>query len=309
MNKYCFIAVLSLLNCGAGAAEFASYHIGNSLTNNMVDGGLAGMVTTRGSASTIGYHIRSGAYLAYIDANPSDTSIAPPSPYGNFANALPNYHWDAVTIQPYNGWPGGSTLSSDIAAIGDFVAMTHSNPANASTRFYMYAAWPGISLSSSDPLQYQAQWLRTSSAAGSQPTILAKGYFTDLYGALDQDGLHLNMIPVGEVLYAIDAKMRAGEIPGFSGVASLYRDDNHLNDLGCHLAAATAYSTMFAQSPVGLAYSSTSLSVDGANLAIMQQTVWDVVSTSSYTGVPEPASGGSVLASVAFVCCGRRRKA
>ena len=303
ISRSCGLAIVGLVS-GTCLGAVNTYHIGNSLTNDMLSGNLTGMSAQRGVEHNVGYHIRSSAFLAHTLANPDDLSVTPPAPYGNYANALPNYQWDAVAFQPYKGWPNGSTLSSDVQAISQLVNLTHTNPANSATRFYMYAAWPNITLSSADPLEYQTQWLRTTMQTPTEPTILARQYFVDLYEALSGS---VKMIPAGEVLYALDLEMRAGEIPGFSGVAALYRDDYHMNDLGKHIAAYTAYATMFAETPVGLAYYGTT-QVTPETLQLIQESVWQTVTSSPYTSVPEPSAIGLCLVVLAFGAGQRRRR-
>lgn len=306
--KMLAVSLISVSSVAFGA-DITSYHIGNSLTWDMLCGGLPTMPAAHGDSLSVGYHIRSSAYLDYTVNNPSDTSITPPAPYGNFANALPNYHWNDVTIQPYKGWPNGSTLGTDIAAVNSFMTLTHSNPANSDTRFFIYAAWPDISLASSDPTQYQSQWLRSSTKVSSQATILSRDYFLDLYSSLHDAGTDIRMIPAGEVLFAIDQKMRNGEIPGFTSVSALYRDDYHLNDLGRHVVACTAYATMFDQDPTGMAYTSTTTPATSAQLAALESTAWNVVvANGSYTGVPEPTSAVVIGIFGLPMIIGRRRR-
>ena len=62
------------------------------------------------------------------------------SPYGNYTNALLNYHWDSVLLEPYLSQ--AATFGSDKQAATNFINLTRQNPANQDTVFYVYQVWP-----------------------------------------------------------------------------------------------------------------------------------------------------------------------
>jgi hypothetical protein len=133
------------------------------------------------------------------------------------------------------------------------------------------------------------------------------------------------MVPVGEVFYEIDQRMRDPDrgIEGFTEIYDLYdhpaidpgtgyRDTVHLNDTGKFVLQMTWYATLFGRDPGELDF--TGQLPDGmseAAAAAMAQEVWGVVSDpqmQTYTGVPEPGSLG-LLAMPLTLLLRRRRGA
>ena len=296
--KRCLLIAAGLMCACIGAVEgavpFKTYSIGNSLTWNLVGGGKLGAIATAGGhPTTADFHIRTSSPLNYIWSDPTKVDNAVPS---TLDTALPNNNWDAVTMQPYVtsiSTVGDSTLATDKDVIRQMIGLSKSAGKNANTRFFIYATWPNINFAgaAANPLQYENAWLKTTTGATTELTMRNRSYFHDLYVAVHDSEPAVRVIPAGEVLYSLDKRMRNGEIPGFSNIAGLYGDDYHLNALGSHIVAATAYATMFAESPVGLPYSDAAPVVTPASLQLMQQTVWDTVKRESEsTGVPEPTA-------------------
>ena len=135
---------LGIVLLAARAHASTSYHIGNSLTWDMLPWGLSAMGTVSGKTHHTGYHVRAGMHLDYIWDHPDDTTYT--NTYGNYVNALPSNEWDFVTMQPF--YKAESTLGQDENRIIDFIDLTRSGP-SLSTRFFIYSAWP------SSPETYQ----------------------------------------------------------------------------------------------------------------------------------------------------------
>ena len=94
MKIKAILAAGVLACCGLQAANAETlkvYHIGNSLTNSTVTqtDSLQSYAAQRGISIDYGFHIRCGAGLGYIAANPDDVCIGPSS-YGNYTPALTN---------------------------------------------------------------------------------------------------------------------------------------------------------------------------------------------------------------------------
>ena len=271
------------------------YYVGNSLTVDLEAGRPQIAAATRGYDWAFGDHIRASKGLPYIWGNP--TEVAWLSSYGTFASALPNYKWDVVTLEPYPDSTTSfvGTLSADAQVIKDMMALTRSNPQNANTRFYIYAPWHPVDMDSSAPDQYATSWLEPTTGAASELTQLSRGYFSDLYATLVQTEPKLHVIPAGETLYEVERRIRSGDIPHLTDIRDLYRDLNHMNDLGRYTAAWTAFATICGESPVGLPFDSSTMVVPSDTLEAIQSTVWDVVTSQPATGVPEPAAGCLVI--------------
>lgn len=335
----------------ADNGTFSVYHVGNSLTGDLF-GGLKYAATTyengKGNTYTWGVHFRPGTSLTYMYTYPVDPSgktssvagvntnyswkgfAGPKDAGGNptttpvpWTASLPGNHWDAVTLQPYYAGDNvASTLQTDTSAINAMIALTKTRSDNAATRFYIYGAWPQAS---DNQNSYSVNYLAATQNNPNQTSVLTRDYFKYLTDAVRQANPNVALIPAGEVLYQLDVKMKAGLIPGFTSVQQLHRDAIHLNSLGSNIVAYTAYAVMFKESPVGLAavlddvnnnatytggYAPSTVTPDA--LKIMQETVWDVVTSAQwqgYTGVPEPSCLGFAAFGMAalFSYRGKRR--
>jgi hypothetical protein len=313
MTKCLLIAATLLLTVGIGnAGEFAVYHIGNSLSGDLYR--YFGKVgsryeTTQGNTYSWGYHFRPATVLTFIYAHPdaekttsvvdltatsggSRTNLAP------WTTALPGKHWDVVTLQPHPATDQGPNLLSDnIAAINGMIAKARENPANASTRFYIYAAWTQVS--TNDPNLFSRTYAASTIVRANPdrtPASASRDFIELLCDRVRQTHPEVGVIPVGEVLYTLDQMMQQGEFDQFSSINQLHRDIIHLNSVGQNLTAWTAYATIFQQSPVGLPYDkdgnkvvapfSNVQDIDAHDLKLMQQTIWKIVkSMKRYTNV------------------------
>ncbi|MEP0964068.1 MAG: hypothetical protein ABJQ70_15655 [Roseobacter sp.] len=100
------------------------------------------------------------------------------------------------------------------------------------------------------------------------------------------------VIPGGQVMAAFARKIdAAGGIGALSSHKDLFSDHIHFNDFGAYLMALTHYAVLYGRSPVGLPYAL--LQPDGSPAEnpgpvlarAMQETVWDVVTNYSPSGV------------------------
>ncbi len=237
------IFTLILVTCvpSVTQAQTTSYHIGNSLTNDSQPLGISAIAASRGLQHEAGYHIRSSSSMNEILTNPHSVS-EPPTSFGTFTTALPNFRWDHVTLQPHD--EVGGTLGLELQSILSFIDLTRSNPANSNTTFYLYQAWPKRG-------DYQTKWNATTPDNLNTPFAQTRDFYNHLFNRLrNSTDAKVLMIPVGEVLYELDVKMSNGEIPGFSSVSSLYRDTTHLTySTGRFIAGLTTFSTLLAQYP------------------------------------------------------------
>jgi len=304
-----WFAAMVAMGSRATADTFSVYSIGNSLTedlNSTLPILATNYLAPLGRTYSYGYQIRHGSDITYIFNHPDEpvTKDYYNSPAA-LTKALPDNHWDAVTFEPYyQSTSEPSTLATDTAAINEMIRLAQSNSSSNSTRFFIYAAWPHTT--ADDPDSYSRGYLAAASNKPSQPSLLSRDYISCLAESVCKTNAGVSIIPAGEVLYAIDQKMRAGEIPGFASVRQLYRDDYHLNGPGKNIVGETAYAVIFGQSPVGLDY--VSVGPDGeakytknlpaqfldasgvlavhdpakmaglkTDLKIMQQIAWDVI--------------------------------
>ena len=160
---------------------------------------------------------------------------------------------------------------------------------------YLYENWP---LKSNIGLgTYSAFWEQPWSGNGNSSTVRTRDYFQQLAGQVNGTELGLEkdvlVVPAGDVLNALDKRMRAGDVPGFSSVVDLYLDDVHLKGGVGYFAVSTAfYATLYHDNPMGLVIpASMTSTVTPEFAAIVQRIAWDVVAGHPYSGVPEEVVG------------------
>lgn len=312
-----FLALTSSTIASSGMAEtFSAYHVGNSLSCDMYIAfrkTATAYQASKGDTYSWGFHFRNGTGITWMYANPTPppaangkidptrsavgqtaVSLWPDSNLVPWPKALPGNHWDVVTVQPFHDTQVSTDLATDKAAINGMIAAAKTRADNASTRFFIYAAWPAVKYG--DLESYKNAYLATN-MDGSMPT---RKYITTLADSVRQTHPDVAVIPVGEVLYALDEMMKTGKFQNFTSIQQLHRDPIHLNSIGENVAAWTAYATIFKQSPVGLPNDTRAnglaapftnvTDVSPADLHLMQQTIWAVVNEQSkYTNVTERA--------------------
>jgi len=152
--------------------------------------------------------------------------------------------------------------------------------ANPDIRVYLYESWPNTD----DP----DGWLNRLDLD------LARYWEHEIIDrAMTVEGVApVYVIPAGQVmarfLRAVEAK---GGVEGITGVDDLFSDKIHPNDIGAYLVALTHYAVIYGKSPVGLPHElmlhtgkpAKAPSAEAATL--MQETVWDVVTSYPRTGV------------------------
>ncbi len=229
------------ISCQVASGVTTSYHIGNSLTFDSQPPGIAALAASRGLEHQVGYHIRSASSMHEILTNPEEVNSVSSS-FGIFTNALPNFQWDYVTLQPFSE-PSG-TMGLELESILSFIDLTRSNPANVDTTFYIYQAWPQIG-------SYQAKWDTATPDDLNHAFAQTRDYYEHLFNRVrSSTDANVLVIPVGEVLYELDRRMSLGEVPGYSSVSSLYRDALHLKEAtGRFIAGVTSFATILTQYP------------------------------------------------------------
>jgi hypothetical protein len=121
------------------------------------------------------------------------------------------------------------------------------------------------------------------------PPIHCKAYARLVFRRLQQatTTLHnpVRLIPIGSVLYELDKRMRAGEVPGYTRVEELYNDKVHLTENGNYVALETFYTVMFAKNPKGQPRTDMFPTVTDDFAAVVQDAIWKVVTSTPETGV------------------------
>ncbi|WP_269540635.1 hypothetical protein [Cerasicoccus fimbriatus] len=256
------------------------------------------------------------------DPNPYDANVG--ERFGRHDTALTQHHWDAVVMQPFL-----SSMNSTYAGANAFIDMALAH--QASDTFYIYATWPRRSKDKATKqpinLDYPGEWQARYTATIEDTQWTAKNhaasrdFFEQLLGYLNEAHPDLKqpvrIIPAGDVLLAIDAKIKAGDLPGLDvlakekpsmlpgldqdtsfadGVNILYADAVHLNPiphkvetLGIFISGSTIFTVISGQNPVGMSAAAYGLDAPQYQELVraVQQTIWDVVSRDPFTGVKQ----------------------
>lgn len=273
-RKSLFSAVLALcaiLSYSVHAARI--FMVGNSVTDSVNYGQFQQLAQSRGYSHIWGRHIILGSPLDNIWNNPDSGFIT--EPFNGYANALPNYDWDAVTLQTYD-----RGFASDLEHFGRFLNLSRTRPYNAqNTEFFTFARWPR-----QDKGDYSTYWVRLSD--GSTNLSETADYFEKLTVAIREahPDVSIRMIPVGHVFYELEQRMKEGLIPGYTGVYSgFYTDGVHQNDSGRYVTALTFFTTIYKDDPRGLPLVGFNVTPQAA--AIFQEVVWEVVTRTELSGV------------------------
>lgn len=156
-------------------------------------------------------------------------------------------------------------------------------------QFYVYSRWPRRDKSPDGTLtlDYQAKWLRKYTG-GWDGTNETRDYFEKLTKALREayPGLKkpVLLVPVGDVLHALEKLMKEGKVPGYSSIEQVYADGIHFNDIGSYIVGCTFFATLYGETPVGLPSEPYKVR-NGELVTTIQNTVWDVVSKHPLAGV------------------------
>jgi hypothetical protein len=297
--------MVALLLTGAAPAPAKSgtklrvYHIGNSVTDTLRYRSLEQMAASKGDTYVFGRDMIPGAPLQHIWQHPEQGIKE--KPYGGYDIALKNYEWDVITLQPFDRQLESSDGFGDLTMAKNFIDLAL--PKSPDAQFYIYQRWPKRKeldkknpSAGYAPFDYEALWERkyTRKWDGSYES---RDFFEKLTLALREAYPDMRkpvrMVPVGDVLFELDKRAKAGEVPGLKGVEELYVDSVHFNNVGAFVVGTTFYATMFKKDPAGADFRpygpGTKQKLDqpiSKELAeVVQKTVWDVVAAHPYAGV------------------------
>lgn len=287
-----------------------AYFIGNSVTDTVNYSALAKLAESRGLKMDWGRTMIPGAPLQWIYTHPDQGFEQ--EPYGRWKKALNEFPWDAVSLQPFDRRFSGPCEKTgedlgDLALICKFAEMAAKQ--NPQVQIYILARWPRITADGKDPGfdkndydpskpgsgadlstadTFQERWNAPFNANGYDLTNEAAAYFDQLLAAVTEKATFLKkppmLIPVGQVMAALDSKMQAGQVPGYTNIYQFYRDPIHLSEYGSYLMGCTYFATFFKQSPVGLPTEPYG-NIEPGLAKIIQETAWEVVSKHPKSGV------------------------
>ena len=271
------VATILLLGTQVRAAEpVAIFHVGNSLTDQAY--GMHDIAAAREKPTKFGRHMIPGAPLDWL-WNHRDEGFRQPDGNKPADEILRSHAWDVLILQPYGRKPEVS-----IEYGTNYAAAAHEG--NPDCHIYVFANYPGIGKEQDEKDLWVKRWLSPDHTRGrANFEKVARGL-----SARSPDTEPVRIIPVGEVMYRLHLRMKAGEVPGYSHIADLYADGVHLKAEGKYVEAVTHYATVFADDPHGTITSGLrfwrgpySVEVDFAR--IVWDVAWQVVTTYPCTGV------------------------
>jgi hypothetical protein len=268
-----------------------------------------------------------GAPLWWLWYNPKDGGRGRHGIY----EALAKEQWDALSLQPHGGTrleysgsrdeklktgvviPKGAPRG-DVDMATNYIKKALQNPANKDIQVYIYSTWVRFPREVREQLKkgekvdvdYAKLWL----ARSDPPRMYTQQYFEALVAALNEkrkgelSALEkpVRMIPMGDVLLALDRRLKAGELADLDPKTDWKNINDafqpglgiHVNPLGQVIVSYVFYGTLCARSPVGLDMRSlmhepteTPWSLSDEQNRIIQETAWQVVSTHPLAGVKE----------------------
>jgi hypothetical protein len=333
------------LSAGAAPAPLRVYFVGNSLTMSLTLDRVHALCAQRGIDLQFGSQLSGGKTLirhlryrsepdqqwsSWETNVPQGGTFVPdpnhwqPQPlrFGRHDRALVEHMWDALVLQLH-----GPNLHDELLAVRGFLELA--NRHDSARTVYLYSAWPFRPRPGGGApprnIDYGALWQAPYTAAATDTTRAAaaklpsRSYvdrvFRELAPAGSAAGRPLRLIPVGEVLFEVDRRLKAGELPGVGklarrspamvpglgeratpadGVNVLYADHIHFNPvphktaaLGIFIGGTTVQTVLTGRNPAGLSGAPYGLDDprDAALVAELQRIVWSVVTADPRTGV------------------------
>jgi PKD repeat protein len=273
----------------------SAYFIGNSVTDAINLNGLDALAESKGNTHNWGRHMIPGAPLSWIWEHPADGFSE--SPYGLYPNALGNYAWDVLSLQPFDRQLDAGS-GDDVPMAANFINRAKTRSTNL--QVYVYSRWPRKQpeRASETADGWNQLWLQTYTG-GYDGTNETADYFVKLTNRLRTNHTDIRparMVPVGQVFHALNNKMKAGQVPGYSSIWQVYSDGIHMTGMGSYIASVTYFATLYSQTPVGLSVPSQYGTIDPAVARIIQETAWSVVTTEPLSGVSGDTGGTTLKA-------------
>jgi hypothetical protein len=274
-----------------GPTTLRVYHIGNSVTDTIRYPKIVALAKLRGKTYTLGRHTMPGTPLYGMLDNPDKGFFE--KPFGRTLQAMTNYEWDVVTLQPFQCLLEGK-YERDVDTSKRYLDLILQK--SPDVQIYFYSRWAARDAEDQKakekvwlPINYMEKWDREYSGNWVGRTYETRDYYQQLVtrvnelekGRLKKPAL---MIPVGDVFYELDKRIKAGNVPSLSDINYLYTDGVHLNDLGSYVVALTFYATIFQDNPKGLPTTGYG-DFDPRLVEAIQDTVWSVVKGHPHSGV------------------------
>lgn len=239
---------------------------------------------------------------------------------GSVRDVLGGEDWDVLCLQPHGGYglfarqkrdtttKGGVDIKEgeeigDVRMAANFIQAALKNPDNRDMQVIIYSTWAnaprmkGVAKEDRPPLwthDFEARWTRKE----EPPATFTQQYFEQLVAELEKLRQTefpelvkpIRMMPAGDVMLAIDRKLKAGEIADTNPetepktVFDMY-DGIHVNPMGQVVVAYIFYSMLIRESPAGLDMRSllnepneTGWTLTDEQNRAFQEIAWEVIS-------------------------------
>ncbi len=250
------------------------YFVGNSVTENLKPKAFEGIVNAADMKITWGWNVIYGQALSYIWTHSGEGFIEPP--YNGFENALTNYQWDAMTLQPYQRKIGKS--DGDLASALKFLNLAVEKSPDIQP--YIYQRWPRLPEGVAPTANaWDSLWLRAYEPENAA-RYDSRDFFeklTDSIRSHQEDTKECLMIPVGEVMYRLNQEMAGGNMPGYTNIWEVYYDDIHMKGVGSYIIAATFYATLYQSDPRGISVPGFYGFLNPEQRATLQQVIYETI--------------------------------
>ena len=258
------------------------YFLGNSLTDQVKYDWFEKLSDESGVEVEWARQMIPGAPIRWLYAHPDEGFRE--KEFGGWQKALGGFEWDVLTLQPFAGFDEEVEAAVKIAR----TALAKS----PGVQIYWYAQWPGRDGHAwADVWNQDFRDPRFRRGANHSRSCYEAGVYA-LRERLP-DAKPVLLIPVGHVMYRLDRKMQQGLISGFKSIYEFYADGIHLGNVGSYVVAGTFYAVIHRKSPVGLPVDRFQQSladrnrthIDEKTARIIQETVWEEVTSNPLTGV------------------------
>lgn len=295
-----------MVNTPTTEKPFRVYFMGNSMTDQMSYAGVDTLATGRGHDHAWGRQIILGSPISWLWEHPNDGYTE--TPYLRYQDALTKYQWDALTLSPTDRYMYDQ-FGGDVPMTLNF--LNYARRTSPDIQVYIYQRTPrraGPSSGPWTPIDYPAQWLRKHVTNDITSTYTRDYYMqlmAELHAQQPADSKPIRMIPLGDVMFELDFRIKHGQIPGMTDINEIYIDASHYTRLGAYVTGLTFFATLYDETPLGLPVPSQYGTGISPELAwVLQNVVADVVSQRA-PGVPEPSGLLAVMAIAAMAI--RRR--